>query len=79
MSIVWEERGASEALQQGMGSLLVAALGYLVMTNRFVEYFIFVFPEVLLILLAGTILLGRYSGYRLIELFRFRSLLGIKQ
>ncbi len=79
MSIVWEERGPGEALQQGMGSLLVAALGYMVMTNRFVEHFIFVFPEVLLILLAGTILMGRYSGYRLVELFRFRSLVGEKK
>jgi hypothetical protein len=74
MSIVWEERGASEALQQGLGSLLVAALAYLVMTIDNVEHLAFVFPELLLILLAGTLLLGRYSGYRLLELRRFRAL-----
>jgi hypothetical protein len=28
----------------------------------------------LLVLLAATILLGRYSGYRLLELRRFRAL-----
>jgi hypothetical protein len=74
MSIVWEERGANEALQQGLGSLLVAALAYLVMTIDYVEHLGFIFPELLLLLLAGILLLGRYSGYRLLELLRFRAL-----
>jgi len=33
-----------------------------------------VFPETLLVLLAITILLGRYSGYRVSELIRFKVL-----
>jgi hypothetical protein len=33
-----------------------------------------VFPELLVVVLAGTLLLGRYSGYRLSELWRFRVL-----
>jgi len=33
-----------------------------------------VFPELLLAVLAVTLLLGRYSGYRLTELYRFRVL-----
>jgi len=74
MSIVWEERGAAEALQQGLGSLLVATLGYLLMFNHWAEHLIFVFPELLLFLLAATLLLGRYSGYRLLELRRFKVL-----
>ncbi len=73
MSIVWEERGAGEALKEGLGSLLVAALVYLVMSVKYVEHLIFVFPELLLLLLAGTFLLGRYTGYRFVELFRFKS------
>jgi hypothetical protein len=76
MSIVWEERGAAEALQQGGGSLLVAALAYVVMNLQWLGHFIFVFPETLLLLLAAILLLGRYSGYRLSELIRFRSLFG---
>ena len=74
MSIVWEERGRNEALRQGLGSLLVAAVAYLVMTIKLVEHLVFVFPELLLVLLAMTLLLGRYSGYRLTELWRFRAL-----
>ena len=74
MSIVWEERGASEALQQGLGSLLVAAICYLVMGIDFLEHVVFVFPELLLLFLAATLLLGRYRGYRLSEYVRFRAL-----
>ncbi|MBD0266062.1 MAG: hypothetical protein ICV78_26090, partial [Tolypothrix sp. Co-bin9] len=32
------------------------------------------FPELLLLVLALNILVGRYNGYKLIEYFRFRSL-----
>lgn len=74
MSIVWEERGPAEAMQQGFGSLFVAAVAYLLMSLELLRHFIFVFPEMLLILLALTILLGRYSGYRLTELIRFKVL-----
>ncbi len=74
MSIVWEERGPLEAIQQGLGSLLVAGLAYLVMSFDYARHLAFVFPELLLVLLAATLLLGRYSGYRLTELMRFRVL-----
>ena len=74
MSIVWEEVGAAEAIQQGVGTLIVAAISYQIMSLDSVEYLVVVFPEVLLILLALVLLLGRYTGYRLFELFRFRGL-----
>jgi hypothetical protein len=74
MCIVWEERGASESIQQGIGSLLVAILTYLAMSIPYIEHLLFVFPELLLVLLAGTLLMGRYSGFRLLELPRFKAL-----
>lgn len=74
MSITWEENGARTALIQGIGSLSVATLGYLVMTNEQLMYVMFVFPELLLVLLAVCLLMGRYSGYRLTELYRFREM-----
>ncbi|KTG16454.1 MULTISPECIES: inactive transglutaminase family protein [unclassified Guyparkeria] len=73
VSIVWEEHGPADALTQGAGSLAVAALAYLVMVNTYVTHLFFVFPELLLVVLALTLLLGRYTGYRLTELFRFRA------
>jgi hypothetical protein len=75
MSLVWEELGPVEALKQGLGSLGVAVLGYLTMSSRFLGHLVFVFPELLLVVLAVTLLLGRYTGYRLTELWRFRSAL----
>jgi hypothetical protein len=75
MSIVWEERGASEAMQEGVGSLIVAALAYVVMGLPWLEHLIFVFPELLLLVIAVSLLAGRYTGYRLLELRRFKALL----
>lgn len=74
MSIVWEERGPGDAIKQGLGSLLVAATCYLVMGLELVEHLVFVFPELLLVTLSITLLLGRYTGYRLTELLRFREM-----
>lgn len=74
ISIAWEERGPSKAMREAFGTLVVASLAYLVMSWDWLEHFVFVFPEVLLVLFALTLVLGRYSGYRLSELFRFRNL-----
>jgi len=73
VSILWEEVGPKEALHQSLGTLLVAAVAYGVMGLDIVEYLVFVFPELLLVVLAGILVLGRYTGYRLLELRRFRE------
>jgi hypothetical protein len=76
MTVVWDERGPRESLTQAAGSLIVAILCYLLMNAEIVEHLSFVFPELLLLVLAGTLLLGRYTGYRLTELSRFKVLAG---
>lgn len=73
MSIVWEERGAADAIRGGIGSLLVAVIAYLAMGMDWLEHIIFTFPELLLLALALVLLLGRYTGYRLTEIGRFKS------
>lgn len=73
MSILWDERGPGEAFGQGIGTLLVAAVIYFVIRNQSVEHIMFFFPELLLILFGVSLLLGRYSGFRLIELYRFKE------
>ncbi|MBT8049428.1 MAG: UUP1 family membrane protein [Xanthomonadales bacterium] len=74
MSIVWEERGAATAIREGLGSLLMASLAYVVISLDILEYWVTVFPEVNLIVLGLIVALGRYTGFRLTELFRFRQL-----
>jgi hypothetical protein len=76
MTVVWDERGPREALVQAAGSFVVAVLCYLLMNLEIVKHWVFVFPESLLIVLAATLALGRYSGYRLVELPRFKVLAG---
>lgn len=77
MSILWEEEGASEVLKQGLGSLFVAVLAYLLMTSPTLSHLSFNFPELNLILLAAILLMGQYTGYRLSELRRFRDILKV--
>ena len=73
MSVVWEERGAADAMRGAAGSLVVAIFAYLAMGMNWLEHLIFTFPELLLLILAAVMLLGRYTGYRLVELSRFRA------
>ena len=74
MSIVWEESSPSDAIQQGLGSLFVAAVTYLAMSNNYVEYLMFHFLELLLVIMALCLLMGKYTGLRFNELIRFREL-----
>lgn len=74
MSLLWEEEGGTEVMKQGGGSLLVALLAYLIMSNYYVQHLTFNFPGLQLVLLAFILVLGSYTGYRLIELIRFSPL-----
>lgn len=71
MSILWEEDGPREVLVQGGGSLLVSILAYALMDMPIVRHLAFNFPELHLCVLAVIMLLGRYTGYRAMELLRF--------
>jgi hypothetical protein len=75
---VWDELGAFETVKQGAGSIIAAMIAYLIMGIKYIEHLVFVFPELLLLLLAAALLLGRYSGFRLLELRRFKALTEIR-
>lgn len=76
ISVVWDERGPAEAIKIAVMSLVIAAICYLFMSAPPVQYVFFAFPELVLVVMAVTLLIGRYTGYRLTELFRFRELAG---
>jgi len=76
MSILWEEEGAKEVVIQGGGSLFVATLAYLAMSASWVQHWVFNFLGIHLIILALVLLMGQYTGYRLLELKRFKPLAG---
>ncbi len=74
MSIVWEERGPVTAIKEFLGSLFVAIAGYFAMTEEHLVYLMFVFPELLLVVLSLCLVFGAYTGYRLSEILRFKDL-----
>ena len=73
LCVLWEEQGHKEVLIRGGGSLLVAVVAYLAMADPTAQHLMFTFPELMLVVLSVVLLLGRYSGYRLSELIRFRA------
>ncbi|MDL5595967.1 inactive transglutaminase family protein [Bacillus subtilis] len=73
LSITWEERGGGHAFKVAIGTLFAATLAHLLMTVPELTYFVFTFPAVLLILVGFMLAMGRYRGYRLTELFRFKA------
>lgn len=74
MSILWEEEGGKEVLIQSSGSLFVAVIAYLLMDNDYIRHWAFNFLGVHALVLAAILLMGQYTGYRLLELRRFKPL-----
>lgn len=74
MSVLWEEEGAKEVMTQGGGSLLVAILAYFAMSNDITRHLMFNFIGLQFVVMSLVLLLGSYTGYRLLELRRFKPL-----
>jgi len=74
MSILWEEEGGKEVLVQGGGSLVVAVVAYLMMDNTLIRHWAFNFLGVHALVMAAILLMGQYTGYRLLELRRFKPM-----
>ncbi|MCJ8167835.1 osmotic stress tolerance membrane protein RloB [Atopomonas sediminilitoris] len=75
LSITWEERGGTQTFKVAVGTIIAASLAHMLMTIPELVYFVFTFPAVLLILVGFMLAMGRYRGYRLTELFRFKAML----
>jgi hypothetical protein len=69
-----EEDGVVYAMQLTIGTAVVAMLCYAVLVWPEMGRFVLVYPEAHFFTIAIFILLGRYAGYRLTELWRFRDL-----
>lgn len=72
--IIIEESGVGEAFRTAVGSVGVSVIAYGIISWETLQFTFFVYPELILTVAALQILLGRYTGYRLSELYRFRSL-----
>jgi hypothetical protein len=77
--VTTEEDGLMFTLQLAAGTLVVAALCYLVLSWDEVGKFVLAYPEAHFFTIAAFILLGRYAGYRITELWRFRDLVEMSE
>jgi len=72
--VITEEAGPREGLRTAAGSGAVAAITHEIIHLEPLQLTFFVYPELLFTVAAIQMLLGRYTGYRLSELIRFRKL-----
>lgn len=74
--VVIEEDGPRKAFITSAGSTAVSIIAYQVIQWEPLQLTFFVYPELMLAVAAIQVLLGRYTGYRLSEIIRFRHLRG---
>jgi len=72
--VIIEEAGVREGLWMAAGSAGVAVITYKILQFEPLQLTFFVYPELLFAVAAIQVLVGRYTGYRLLEIFRFRRL-----
>ncbi len=73
-SIAHIEDGLKTALATAAGTALVSACIYGVLNVHLILFYLFSFPELLLVIMALLFFVGQYTGYRLTELWRFRDI-----
>ena len=71
-----EEDGARRAMVRMASTVAVACCCYLVLRWDEVGRLLLTYPEIHLVTLGLLVALGRYTGYRLTELWRFRDMAG---
>jgi transglutaminase-like putative cysteine protease len=69
------EDGTAASFKTLFQTMLIAMVIALVLGRPFVVRHLFCFPETLGLIMAAQLLIGRYTGYRLMELWRFRDFL----
>lgn len=72
-------KSVKTAIKLTSETIILSIISYLFLTFEFVQAFALLHPEIyLLIVFVADLLLGRYTGLRVMELWRFRKLLANK-
>lgn len=72
ISVSLEEEGVQNTLRRIGSTILAIYMTYAVIQARALQTFFLVFPESLIVILGLLVIVGRYTGYRLTEIARFR-------
>jgi len=71
--VIAEEAGIRQALWTSAGTAAVATITHEILHVEVLQLTFFVYPELLFAVAGAQVLLGRYGGYRLSEILRFRT------
>ncbi len=74
-SLIMEEKGWNETITIFINSLIVVTFCYLAILSLFLQTIVMAFPELMLLIIAANIYMGRWTGIRLFEFYRFRHLI----
>jgi hypothetical protein len=74
ISVTTLEEGLESTQKLLAASLALAAVSYPIFQSDILIHVFFGFPELIFCVMAGLVLIGGYRGYRLTEIWRFRSL-----
>lgn len=74
ISVTTLEEGLQSTQKLFAGSLALASVAYPIFQSELLMHLFFGFPELILCVMAGLVLIGGYRGYRVSELWRFRTL-----
>ena len=72
---VQQERSAQEMVIISMVTFAIGILGFLLLSSTHLRNTILLYPEFILVLIPLNIIVGRYFGLRLMEYFRFSSIM----
>jgi len=72
---VQQERSAQEMIIISMVTFAIGILGFLLLSSTHLRNTILLYPEFILVLIPLNIIVGRYFGLRLMEYFRFSSII----
>lgn len=73
-SLTLEEEGLQSALARTFTTAIVIAMVHPVLSQPWLNYILFAFPELLLVVMGLLVLVGGYTGYRLLDYWRFRNI-----
>jgi len=72
-SIYFIEEGPVNTLKTTVGTFVVSTACYYLLSYKWLKVFLFNNPEMLLLAIGLNLALGSYTGYRLLEFFRFKD------
>lgn len=77
-SVMQIEDGTASAMKSAAGTILISLVAYAVFGAQMLRTYLFAFPELLLVVMSLLLILGRYTGLRVTEFWRFKEFMKLK-